>query len=62
MVIKDTTLHDAEGISKWGPKWRFYFVAWDTGKMFCCAIGMKQRIPEAQIGIILIKHLTSSTC
>lgn len=50
------------GIWKWGPRWRSIFLACDTVNVDCWLIAVKQMIPEAHTGTILIKHFSSSIC
>lgn len=62
MVIRDTMLNDAAGMLWKGPMCLSIFKVWVIGKVPCWIIGIMLRIPDAQIGIIFIRHLTSSTC
>lgn len=55
------TLMEPAGIWNLGPRCLFIFKACDKVNVPCCAMAVKLMIPEAHIGMILTRHLTSST-
>lgn len=59
-VIMEMTEREPAGILNLGPMWRSIFEAWDSVNVPCCAMAVKQMIPDAHIGMIRNRHFVSS--
>ena len=61
-MIMEMTESEPAGIWNLGPRCRSIFKAWEIVNVPCCAMAVKQIMPEAHTGITFIRHFTSSIC